>query len=133
MPITIFNINDVNGVVLVSLLLTVNIFQTSFKLLSLNRETLVWFILKRLSLWRQHRVYYALCCNILSVNKICQQIAFELIPSKQYKWISEKFLRWSFRRWFWLKRWSLHSKWPAVCTFVFLLILLSTRLIRELI
>ena len=39
MPITIFNINEVNGV-LVSLLLTVNIFQTSFKLLSLTRETL---------------------------------------------------------------------------------------------
>ena len=35
--LTIFNINDVNGVVVVSLLLTVNIFQTLFKLLTLNR------------------------------------------------------------------------------------------------
>ena len=38
-----------------------------------------------------------------------------------------------FRCWFWLKRCSSHSKWPAVCTFVFLQILLARRLIRELI
>ena len=38
-----------------------------------------------------------------------------------------------FRRWFWLKRCSSHSKWPAVWTFVFLQILLARRLIRELI
>ena len=38
-----------------------------------------------------------------------------------------------FRRWFWLKRCSSHLKWPAVCTFVCLHILLARRLIRELI
>ena len=38
-----------------------------------------------------------------------------------------------FRRWFWLKTCSSHSKWPAVCTFAFLLILLARRLITELI
>ena len=37
-----------------------------------------------------------------------------------------------FRRWFWLKRCSSHSEWPAY-TFVFLQILLAKRLIRELI
>ena len=41
-----------------------------------------------------------------------------------------------FRRWCWLKRCSSYLKWPAVCTSVFLLILLAKRLcrlIRELI
>ena len=38
-----------------------------------------------------------------------------------------------FRHWFCLKRCSSHSKWPAVCTFVFLQVLLARRLIRELI
>ena len=36
--LTIFNIKDVNGVFLVSLLLTVNIFQTLFQLLTVNRQ-----------------------------------------------------------------------------------------------
>ena len=45
--LTIFNIDDVNGVVVVSLLLTVKIFQTLFYLLTLNRQTFAWFILKR--------------------------------------------------------------------------------------
>ena len=37
------------------------------------------------------------------------------------------------RRWIWLKRCSLHSKWHAVCTlFVFLQVLLARTLIREL-
>ena len=38
-----------------------------------------------------------------------------------------------FRCWFWLKRRSSHSNWPAVCTFVFLQNLLARRLITELI
>ena len=43
----IFNINNVNGIVLVSLLLTVNIFQILFSLLTLKRQTFAWFIMKR--------------------------------------------------------------------------------------
>ena len=42
----IFNVNDVSGVVLVSLLLTVDIFQTFFKFLTLNRQKFAWFKLK---------------------------------------------------------------------------------------
>ena len=38
-----------------------------------------------------------------------------------------------FRCWFWLKRCSSHSKWPAVWAFIFLQILLPRRLIRKLI
>ena len=38
-----------------------------------------------------------------------------------------------FRRWFLLERCSSHSKWPAVCTFALLQILLGRRVIRELI
>ena len=121
MPITIFNINEVNGV-LVSLLLTVNIFQTSFKLLSLTRETLVWFILKRLSLLKTASGILCVCCNILSVNKICQQIAFELIPSKQYKWISEKFFAFTI---FAKKLYRTNSKYMLYN--FFLLSLLTTR------
>ena len=53
----------------------------------------------------------------------------ELIPSQPYGWISEGVY---FRRWFWLKKCSSYSKWPAVCIFVFLQILLTRRLIRVL-
>ena len=66
----------------VSLLLTVNIFHTLFLLLTLNRQTFTWFILKRQTFLK-----------IRSGNKIYSQIAFELIPSQRYGWISEKFLR----------------------------------------
>ena len=45
--LTIFNINDVNSFVLMSLMLTVHMYQTLFKLLTLNRQTFAWFILKR--------------------------------------------------------------------------------------
>ena len=45
-------------------------------------------------------------------------MAFKLIPSQLYGWISEKFLRKSLLQTLihWLKRCS--SKWPAVCTYV---------------
>ena len=43
----IFYINDVNSVILVSLLLTINIFQTLVKLLIVKRQTFTRFILKR--------------------------------------------------------------------------------------
>ena len=125
--LTVFNINDVNGVVLVSWFLTVNIFQTSFWLLTLNRQTLSWFILKRQSLLKTRSG--TLCCDILSVNIIYKQIAFELIRSKPFRWISEKFLRRSlFQMLILAKKMQLTFKWPAVCTFVFLQILLSRGL-----
>ena len=43
----IFSINDVSGVVLMSLFLTVNIFQTLFYLLTLSRQGFAIFKLKR--------------------------------------------------------------------------------------
>ena len=86
-------INDVNGVVLVSLLLTVNIFQTLFLLLLWTGKRLLGLYWKCYHFWRQNRVYYALYCSILSVNKIYKRIAFELITSKPYRWISKKFLQ----------------------------------------
>ena len=45
--LTIFNINDVNGVVMVPLLSTVNIFQTFFLLLTWNRQTFSRFRFKK--------------------------------------------------------------------------------------
>ena len=51
--LTIININDVSGVILVSLLLTVNIFQTLLELLTLNRQKLPWFILKSQTLLKR--------------------------------------------------------------------------------
>ena len=81
--------------------------------------------------WRQDLVYYALCCIILSVNKIYKPIALELHHQNPTGESVRNFCeRVCFRRWFRRKRCSSHSKWPAVCIFVFLQILLSRRLIR---
>ena len=91
---TIFNINDVNGVVLVSLLLILNIFQTIFQLLTLNRLTFACFILKRQTLLKTRSgvswvMYYFKCEQILLTNSIWTY------TSKPYGWISEEFLRWN--------------------------------------
>ena len=86
--LTIFNINDVSGVVLVSLLLTVNIFQTFFLLLTLNWQTFDWFISKRQTYLKTRS---GISCFMYYFK--CEQIAFELIPSQPYGWIREKFLR----------------------------------------
>ena len=102
--------------------------------MTLNRQTLLGLYWKDYRFWRQDRVYYALCCSILSVNKIYKQIAFEITPSKPYGESVRNFCEGIyFRPWFWLKRCSSHSKWLAVYTFAFLQIFVSRRLIRELI
>ena len=38
-------------------------------------------------------VYHALCFSSLSVKKVYEQIAFELISSQPYEWVSEKILQ----------------------------------------
>ena len=73
--LTIFNINDVSGVVLVSLLLTVNIFQTFFLLLTLNWQTFDWFISKRQTYLKTRSgisfvMYYFKCERNLLTNSI---------------------------------------------------------------
>ena len=90
--LTIFNINNVSGVVLLSLFLTVNISQTYSNCCLWTGKCLHYSYWKGKHFWRQDRTYHALCI-ILSVNKIYWQIAFELIPSQPYGRISEKFLR----------------------------------------
>ena len=77
--LTIFNINDVSGVVLVSLLLTVNIFQTFFLLLTLNWQTFDWFISKRQTYLKTRS---GISCFMYYFK--CEQIAFELTPSQPY-------------------------------------------------
>ena len=69
------NINDVNGVFLVSLLLTVNIFQTLFQLLTVNRQTLAWFISNRQTHLKTKSgisclTYYLKCEQIFLTNSI---------------------------------------------------------------
>ena len=89
----IFSINDVNGVVLVSLLLTVNIFQTLLQLLTFNRQAFAWFILKRQTFLKTRSgitcvMYYSECEQNLLTNSI-----WTYIPSQPYGWIGEKILR----------------------------------------
>ena len=68
--------------------------------------------------------------SILTVNKICQKIAFELISSQPYGYISEKVLRRSLLSSFFLAA-NMRLKFKmACCTFVFIQILLAGRLIR---
>ena len=69
------NINDVNGVFLVSLLLTVNIFQTLFQLLTVDRQTLAWFISNRQTHLKTKSgisclTYYLKCEQIFLTNSI---------------------------------------------------------------
>ena len=83
----------------------------------MNRKTFAGFVLKDKHFWIEDRVYHAL------------QIAFELIPSQPYGWISEKFLRRSLLQTLILaKKMQLPFK-TACCTFAFLKILFSVRLI----
>ena len=72
--LTIFKINDVISAVVVSLLLTVDIFQTLFLLLTLKRQTFAWFILKRQTLLKTRPgicvMYYFRCEQNLLTNSI---------------------------------------------------------------
>ena len=73
--LTIFNIKDVSGVFLVSLLLTVNIFQTLFQLLTVNRQTFAWFISNRQTHLKTKSdisclTYYLKCEQIFLTNSI---------------------------------------------------------------
>ena len=98
--LTIFNIKDVSAVALVSLLLTVNIIQTLFCLLTLNRQKFALFKLKSQTLLLTNCVWTYIIITLQvneSVRTFCEGVCF--------------------RRWFWLKRFSSHSKWPAVWTY----------------
>ena len=71
----IFYINDVNSVILVSLLLTINIFQTLVKLLIVKRQTFTRFILKRQIFLKTRSgissvMYYFKCEQNLLTNSI---------------------------------------------------------------
>ena len=81
--------------------------------------------------WRQDRVYHALCCSILNVNKIYWQIVFGLIPLQPYGWISETFWRRSLLPTSILTKTMRLTFKRTCCTFVFLKILLDERLIRS--
>ena len=73
--LTIFNINDVNGVVLVSLLLTVNIFQTSSNYRLWTCKRFLGSNWKDKYFWRQDQVYHALCCsNLCGQNLLTNNI-----------------------------------------------------------
>ena len=74
-------------------------------------------------------VYHALCC-ILSVNKIYEQIEFELIPAKPArKSVKNSYERVYFRCQFRLQRWGhIQNDLLHIC---FLQILLAGRLIRS--
>ena len=67
--LTIFNINDVNDVVLASLLLTVNIFKLCSNCWLWTGKRLLGSYWKDKRIWRQDRAYHALSCSISSVNK----------------------------------------------------------------
>ena len=72
--LTIFNINDVSGVALLSLFLTVTISQTLFYLLTLNRQTFALFILKRSTFLTRSGIscvmYYFKCEQTVLTNSI---------------------------------------------------------------
>ena len=55
--------------------------------------------------WRQDPVYHAFCHSNLSVTKI-----YLVWPAESVRNFCERDY---FRRWFWLKRWCSHSRWPA--------------------
>ena len=129
----ILNINDVNGVGLVSLLLTVNIFQTFFLLLTLNKQTFAWLILIRQIFLKtrsgiSYVMYYFKCAkNLLTISIWTYTITTIWV----YQW--EIFAKEFTLTLIFAKNMQLTFKWAVVCTFVFLQILLATRLIRELV
>ena len=67
--LTIFNINDANDVIIMSLLLTENIRQTCSNCWLRTGKRLLGLYWKGKPFWRQYWAYHALCI-ILSVNKI---------------------------------------------------------------
>ena len=129
----ILNINDVNGVGLVSLLLTVNIFQTFFLLLTLNKQTFAWLILIRQIFLKtrsgiSYVMYYFKCeKNLLTISIWTYTITTIWV----YQW--EIFAKEFTLTLIFAKNMQLTFKWAVVCTFAFLQILLATRLIRELV
>ena len=80
--------------------------------------------------WRQDRAYHALCCSILSVNKINKQ-HLNLYHHNPTGELVRNFCEGVyFRRWFCLKMMRLTFKMTC-CTFFFLQILLAGRLVRS--
>ena len=62
-------------------------------ILDFERANVYWVHIEKTNSWRKYWVYHALCCSNLSVNKIYQQIAYELIPSQPYRRLCKNFLQ----------------------------------------
>ena len=94
----IFNVNDVNGVVLVSLLLTVNTFQ-NFALiveLTLNRQMFSWFILKRQTFLKARSgmscvMYYFKCEKNLFTDSIWTSYIITTLWMNQWEIFAREF------------------------------------------
>ena len=85
-----------------------------------------YFFLYKTSLGISCVMYYSECEQNFSTNSVWTYTILTL-------WVVRNFCGGVyFRRWFSLKRCNSHSKWPAVCAFVFSQILLARRLIRQL-
>ena len=105
--------NEANGVILVSLLLTVNKFCSNYWICTSRRFLgLYW---KDKYFWRQDRVYHALCCSISVWTKFINKWHLNLYhhnpTGESVRNICEGV---NFRCSFWLKRCRSHTKWPAV-------------------
>ena len=104
--------NDDNGVVLVSVLLTMNIFQTCSNCWIWKSKRLWGSYWKDQHFWRQDRVYHALCCNILKfISKWHLILYLHNLTSESVKNFCEGIY---FRLSFCLKNCDSHSKWLAV-------------------
>ena len=77
---------------LIPLLLTVNILQTLFYLLTLNKQTFAGFILKIKTLLKTRSGIPCVILLCFKCELILLPITFELISSQPYKRISQKFL-----------------------------------------
>ena len=104
--------NEDNDIVLVSLLLTMNIFQTCSKCWLWTSKPLPGSYWKDQHFWRQDRVYHALCCNILKfISKWHLILYLHNLTSESVKNFCEGIY---FRLSFCLKNCDSYSKWPAV-------------------
>ena len=117
--------NQDNGVVLISLLLIVNVFQTCCDCWLWTGRAFPDSYWKDKHFWRQDRSYHALCCSILLTNSIWTYTFTNL------RWIGENFLRNSLLQTLIMAK-KMRLTFKITCCTCFLLkILLAGRLIRS--